>query len=386
MFRRPLFLSTSLLMLSFTFQNTTIALPGLDEEFDHFVRYGSPSSNFFSNITEEQDEETKQTLLNLQRQEKESGDWDEEGKEKLWKTWRSLAHKENIDQRLSLLYSNKLLDLEWHGETAIELAKKCHHYIQQNDNLNAGFATQLAYRGFSALQIHFAEPDYDHHKKLRAAPQAIALLEDLKSSTAKAGTVSELSIIDSPIRYFHEHDIPQARVCTLLTVAYGSYALEGLDTLHASRNICINGSKALDLYINGLKGSTTPQQRKHSHKQICNLGNDLPVRLMYSPLKSQFLADYGNAVKKSTHELARIYKDELEEINRDEKPAAWCSLANTLAHAYNAAGKNDKALKYFNDVVNLTLDEKWNNTELFTFVAKKQKEATNFILSIQKER
>jgi hypothetical protein len=278
------------------------------------------------------------------------------------------------------------LALAWHGETAIELANKCHHYIQENYDLDAGFATQLAYRGFSSLQIHFDEPDYDYHKKLRAASQAINLLNDLKSSTKGVKTVSELPIIDFPIRYFSEDDIPQARVCRLLTVAYGSYALEDLDTLYASRNIYENGVTAMNLYLDGLKDSTTPRQRKHYHQQISSLGNDLPVRLTYKRLlKTQFLDTYGQAVKKSTLDIARIYKDELAEINRDEKPSTWCDLTYKIAFHYYRAGKTEKALKVAQNVLDVTLDEKWNNTELFIFVEKKKKKAADFIGSVNRE-
>lgn len=379
MFHRHLLLSTSLFMLGFTVQPPAIAC--LDDEFHHFVKHGSSSSNFFSNITEKQDEETKKTLLSLETQEKQLYEWHKKEKEKLCETWRSLSHKEGLDPRLSLIYSNKALTLEWHGETAIKLADECHHYIQQNKDLDAGFATQLAYRGFSALRIHFDEPDYDYHKKLRAAPQVICLLNDLKSSTKGIKTVSELSITEFPIQYFPENDIPQARVCQLLTVA------EGLQEPRNPGNIYINGITAINLYLDAFKGSTTPEQRKHYHQQINSLGNDLPVRLMYSlPLKDQFLNDYKQAVKKNTLALIRIYEDELEDIDPDKQPAAWCHLAYQIALHYYQMGEIEKPLNIVDKILNVKVDEKWDNTELFTFLEQKKEEARNFIESINKER
>ena len=63
-------------------------------------------------------------------------------------------------------------------------------------------------------------------------------------------------------------------------VAYGADILKGLDPTAAHQNIFKNGKKSLKLYEKGLKGPTTPEQRKYYQTQIVNLVRGLRKGLL----------------------------------------------------------------------------------------------------------
>ena len=100
-----------------------------------------------------------------------------------------------------ILFLSKALAIQWDGEIAIKLADKCHDLARFDNNpyyifmLDAEYRFMLAYQGLETLRVTLTEPDYDYHKKLRAAPQVINLLEDLKIAT---GALANLSFYISP--------------------------------------------------------------------------------------------------------------------------------------------------------------------------------------------
>jgi len=310
----------------------------LQEEFNYFLRYGHPSSNFYSNITEDREESAKETILHLQQQEQGSSWRSEKDKQKAAQSWRSLSEQHESDIPSRILYLRKSLEMQWDGDVAIALANWCHHLVPKQSDTKTQI--RLAYRGFATLGVNLKEPTYDYHKKLRTAPQVINLLEDLKASTLSMKSVADLDLPLSDA-IFHKDCIPQAEVCSLLTVAYGADILAGLpDTSEAQRNIYNNGKTAISLYQKGLQDQTTPEQREYYHKQIVNL----VLGLTRTPglLSSKDDSDV-KLMQKSSHALARIFKDAHEE---SENPLTRAELAFKTAVAYFHAGKKESALKY----------------------------------------
>lgn len=326
-------------VLGFSPQNAHAMDPStLSEELTYYLKRERPSENFYSNITEGRDEKTKETILKLQEEERRSTYWSNQEKQEASKAWFDLSEENERDEYSSMLYLSKVLEIKWNGEVAIKLADKCHQLAQFKYNPEDKFI--LAYRGFANLRVNLTEPDYDYHLKLRAAPQVINLLEDLKTATISIKSLKDLSFWISP-KIFPEHCLPQAQVCSLLMVAYSADILLGLDNVSSAQsNIFNNGKEALELYKTGLQGQTTPDQRQYYHKQIvslvCGINERTPDLFRNIDKPSMKL------MKSSALELARTYKDAYKESQGLEA----CHLAYKTALSYAYAGKNDKALKY----------------------------------------
>lgn len=336
----------------------------LAEEVEHYLKWGLHSKNFYPNIIEGQDEETKktkETLLELKKKEPYSYPYNynyylPEKKQRIVQAWLDLANNES-DDPTAILYLSKSLSVEWNSTVALQVADKCHSLASSKKH-NPKEMFMLAYRGFENLRVNLAEPDYDYHKKLAAAPQVIALLEDLKIATESLKSVKKLPCFVSP-KLFNENCIPQAQVCTLLTVAYAADILLGLeDTNSAQLNIFENGKKALQLYQKGLEGPSTLDQRKYYYTQIVNLvlGFSRTPRLVGPEVDP-----YVKLAKKSALELARISKD----AHKESQGLQACCLAYDTALNYAYAGKRGKALKYIEIVskspVNDSLHEHYND-------------------------
>lgn len=364
MFKRSLVISLfSFMILNFLAMTAMASTDPLQEEFEYFLGCGRPSENFFVNITAHTDKTTKSTILSLQKEERElnlspSGipihQFQVKGLKKIRSAWLDLSHQAQSTLEFSLLCLHKVLNLQWDGETAIELADKCHAFIEQEITSQTLRKSRIAYRGLVTLGVKLKEPDFDLHRKLRPLDQLIMLLEDLKDSAKDYKSGSELNMPE----YFDENCIPQAETCCLLMVAYGGYII--LDPLKYSQNVqplqFSNGTHAISLYVQGLQGSTTPAQRQYYHTQIVNLVWNLKQRVPYL-LSKEVLDYYNKLAQKNSLESARIIKDEMTEINKSEKPLQWCSLAYKAALAYFYAGKPEKALSYAQNVMNFQLDE-----------------------------
>ena len=342
-----------------------------EDEFDYFLKYGSHSKNFYANFMENRDEETKETILNLQNQEKKNRLCTEEEKQEAVKTWRGLSEQINSDTPFSILYLSKMLKIQWDGEVAIALANKCHELAQIYNDPKVRI--KLAYRGFATLGVKLTEPDFDYHKKLRAGPSVIRLLEDLKKSTESIKSVSDLPLPLSDV-IFHKDCIPQAQVCSLLTVAYGAYILEGLsDTNVARYHIYNNGKDAITLYQEGLQGLTTPDQREYYHKQIVNL----VIGLTRTPeLLSTDDDQYLKVMKKSSLALARTFKDAHKE---SEDLLVSTELTYKMGSAYYLAGKKESALKCIGIVRAVSPEE----SERGQYISSLKTRAENLRLQIE---
>lgn len=322
-----------------------------EDEFDHYLKYGIHSQNFYSNLIESRDEKTKKRISKLQQQEENyRWGWSRKEKQKAVQSWLKLSKQSKSDTPTHILYLSKALQRQWNGEVAIALADKCHQLVQEQDDQN--IRIKLAYRGFSTLGVKLTEPDYDLHTKLHALPQVINLLEDLKASTEAIQSVSTLPL---PLydKLFHEDCIPQAEICALLTVAYGGGMLLGKDDSSAFKlNFFDNNKEAIALYENGLEGSTTPKQRQYYHSQIVNLvhGFNRTPNLLTQEENKHYL----KLKKKSALQLARIYKDE----RKKSKDTITCAdLAFKTAFAYMNAEKKKKALKYIGIISDIPQEE-----------------------------
>lgn len=322
----------------------------LEDEFDYYLKYGSHSQNFYSNIMEGRDEKTKKRILKLQQQEQNCHyGWNKKEKQKAVQRWAKLSEQGEGDTSTHILYLSQVLQRQWNGEVAIALADKCHQLAQEQDDKN--IRIKLAYRGFSTLGVKLTEPDYDLHNKLHALPQIISLLEDLKASTEAIQSVSTLPL---PLydKLFHEDCIPRAEICALLAVAYGSGMLLGKDDSSALElNIFDNNKEAIALYQKGLEGSTTPKQRQYYHSQIVNLvhGFSRTPNLVVQEDKHYF-----ELKKESARQLARIYKDEHK---KSKDILTRADLAFKTALAYMNAEKKEKALKYIGIVSDIPQEE-----------------------------
>lgn len=344
----------------------------LAEEVEHYLKNGSRSQNFYPNIIKDRDDKTKETILSLQKQEEDGKYyWPEKEKQVASKEWLNLSEQNENDDLSTILYLSKALDIQWNGEVAIGLAKKCHQVAQFQQSPEDKFI--VAYRGFVNLRVNLTEPDYDYHKKLRPAPQVISLLEDLKTATRSIQSLSNFSFFISP-KIFPENCIPQAQVCTLLTVAYGADILLGLkDTSLAERNIFKNGKKAIKLCQKGLEGPTTLDQRKFYYTQIVNLvlGFSRTPRLVGPEVDP-----YVKLAKKSSLELARMSKD----AHKESQGLQACCLAYDTALNYAYAGKRGKALKYIEIVSNVPPEE---TSERGIYIKKQKILAENLRLRLE---
>lgn len=344
-----------------------------EDEFDDYLKYGVHSQNFHSNLMERQDEKTKETISKLKAKEEKCFlyGWSPKRTTKIIKRWLELSEQNESDTPTRILYLSKVLERQWAGEVAIALADKCHQLVQEQDGQN--IKIKLAYRGFATLDVKLKEPDYDLHKKLHALPQVIHLLEDLKASTSSIQSVSELSL---PLydKVFHEDCIPQAEICSLLTVAYASELLLDKDDRSTSElNIFNNNKEAIALYQKGLKGPTTPKQRLYYHSQIVNLvhGFSRTPNLLTSENEH-----YSKLIKKSARELARIYKDKRE---KSESILIRADLTLKMALAYKNSGKKDKALKYIGVISDIPQEE----SELGLYIGQIKTRAEHLRLQIE---
>lgn len=290
-------------------------------------------------------------------------------KKKLYASYKAHLGQTHIPAQDRLLHTAKCLDLSWNGQDAREFARMSHDYLAKDAMLSGEERTRVAYQGFACLGIHFDEPDYDYHKKLGATFEVLLMLESLKESTKSLKTKSKLPFLDFPIRYFGEQDIPHARVCELLMVAYGLYpAFSGDNTFDYEGRIYENGHKAFTLYQSALEGATTPDQRTHYHNKILTLGHELATRV-----PADFLTHvtyYQPLIQKSAKFLAREQKDALDEIDSKKNPLAWCLMKKKLGISLHYANKNDKALQHLQDVVDFQLHEDFHKTELELLLQK----------------
>lgn len=344
-----------------------------EDEFDHYLKYGIHSQNFYSNIIEGRDEKTKKRISKLQQQEEKClWGWTNKEEQKAAQRWLKLSEQGESDIPMHILCLSKVLQRQWNGEVAIALADKCHQLVQEQDDQN--IRIKLAYRGFSTLGVKLTEPDYDLHTKLHPLPQVINLLEDLKASTASIQSTSELPL---PLydKLFHEDCIPQAEICALLTIAYGGGMLLGKDDSSAFKlNIFNNNKEAIALYENGLEGSTTPKQRQYYHSQIVNLvhGFSRAPNL----LTQEENEDYLKLKKKNALQLARIYKDERK---KSKDTLMRADLAFKTAFAYMNAEKKKKALKYIGIVSDIPQEQ----SQIGLFIERIKTLAENLRLQIE---
>lgn len=283
-------------------------------------------------------------------------------KKDLYKSYRSQLGQTQLPDEDRLLYTAKCLDLQWNAPDAQEFARLTYAYLENNDTLSAADRLSTAYQGFSKLRIHFDEPNYDYHKKLGVAFEAILLLSSMRDNIDSFKTKADLPFQDFPIKYFDEHDIPRARVCELLMVAYGLYpAFSGDKTFDYQGRISFYGREAFDLYQQALQGATTQEQRTHYHNRILLLSNELIKRVPEKTL--DHINDSQPIIKKSATYLAREQKDALEEIDPAQNPLSWCHMKKKLAFSLHYSDKTDKALKHLQDVIDFQLHEDFHKTE-----------------------
>lgn len=308
-----------------------------DDELRYYTAYGFASEHFFDRLQEGKDEATKATLMELAQQKARAPQWGKE-KAKLRTTYLGLAAQEDSDLSSRILYLCEALKTVWTCNEALALADLCHKRTQQVQDPRE--KVSVAHYGLFRLNVELSEPGYDLHQKLVAVPHLISLLEDLKEATKSMKSTSDMAL--PPFgTFFHEDCIPQAQVCAQLAVAYGGKILAGEDAEGSvSHSIYNNRLEAIDLYKQGLDGTTTPAQRKYYHAQIVNLVQGL------ERMPALFAADrdeYHALQKENALALARIYK---VEGNKAQGDVLRAYLAYKAALAYTYAGNDAQALKY----------------------------------------
>ncbi|MBA4117491.1 MAG: hypothetical protein C0514_01150 [Candidatus Puniceispirillum sp.] len=313
-----------------------------DDELRHYTVHGFASGHFFDRLQEGKDEVTKATLMELAQLKARAPQWGKE-KEKLRTTYLGLAAQEDSDLSSRILYLCEALKIVWTCNEALRLADLCHKHVQELQDPRE--KVSVAHYGLFRLNVELSEPGYDLHQKLVAVPHLISLLEDLKEATKSMQSSCDMAL--PPFgNFFHEDCIPQAQVCALLAVAYGGKILAGEDAEGSvSHSIYNNRLEAIDLYKQGLEGTTTPAQRKYYHAQIVNLVQGL------GRMPALFAADrdeYRALQQKNALALARIYKDE---GNKAQADVLRAYLAYKAALAYTYAEKKEQALKFVESVL-----------------------------------
>lgn len=239
------------LVISFVFLDTTHATSSFEAEFDLFLTQGK----FQKTLNASSLQASQINTSYLQGSQIIDPNNPQEG------------------QRRVILQAAVNLNQRWTLPNAVSFASLCLTHLRENAS-SAQERACLSYRGISALKINFSDDAIDHEKKSRAGKTLVDLLEILKISLQNYPTKEDLPFFDMPISYFHEHDIPQARVCSFLSIVYGQPNAVAFEVEY-DKHQCNNLISGLNMYLDALRGATTPCQRIHYHELIVSQGTKL---------------------------------------------------------------------------------------------------------------
>lgn len=239
------------LVISFVFLGTTHATSSFDAEFDLFLTQGKFQKSL--NASSLQASQINTSYL--------------QGSQIID------PNNPQEAQRRGICQAAVNLNQRWTLPNAVSFANLCLVYMRDNATSPKEKAC-LSYRGISALKVNFSDDEIDLEKRSRAGKNLADLLEILKTSLQNCPTKEELPFFDTPISYFHEEDIPQARVCALLSMVYGQPNAVVFEQEN-DKHHCNNLSSGLYTYSEALRGATTPCQRIHYHEMILLTGRKL---------------------------------------------------------------------------------------------------------------